>query len=99
MENLPETKKRLTADFNLDHTGGWGMRVKQNENDWKFKGYKGDNLGYDMMCESINSDEEEKEGDILNGNRIINPKNLISNVYKCLVCKECAQERELQIKV
>ena len=41
MENLPKTKKRLTADFNLDHTGGWGMRVKQNENDWKFKGHKG----------------------------------------------------------
>ena len=36
MENLPETKKRLVADFNLDHTGGWRGRVKQNENDWKF---------------------------------------------------------------
>ena len=57
MENLPETKKRLTADFNLDHTGDWGRRVKQNENDWTFEGYKGDNLGYDMMCESINSDQ------------------------------------------
>ena len=56
MENLPRTKKsRLGADFSLDHTGGWGGRIKQN-NDWKFHGYKGSNLGYDMMCESVNSE-------------------------------------------
>ena len=54
--------------------------------------------GYDMMCESVNSDQEETEGDVLNGNRIINIKNLISNIDKLLVCKECAHERELQIK-
>ena len=31
MENLPKTKKsRLVADFNLDHTGVWGRRIKQN---------------------------------------------------------------------
>ena len=40
-----------------------------------------------MMCECINSDEEEKEGDVLNGNRIINLKNLISNIDNFLVCK------------
>ena len=33
-----------------------------------------------MICESINSDQQEKEGDLLNGNRIINPKNLITNI-------------------
>ena len=33
-----------------------------------------------MMCESVNSDQEEKEGDVLNGNRIINLKNLITNI-------------------
>ena len=100
MEKFPKTKKsRLVADFSLDHTGGWGRRVKQNENDQKFKGYKGTNLGYDMMCGSINSDKEEKEGDLLNGNRIINLKNFITNIDTFLVCKECAQERELQIKL
>ena len=52
-----------------------------------------------MMCESINCDQEEKEGDVLNGNRIINLKNLFSNIDKCLVCTEQAQERELQIKL
>ena len=44
-----------------------------------------------MLCESVKSDQEEKEGDVLNGNRIINLKNLITNIDKCLVWKECAQ--------
>ena len=36
MENLPKTNKlRLIADFSLDHTGGWGERIKHNDNDWK----------------------------------------------------------------
>ena len=52
-----------------------------------------------MMCESVNSEQEEKEGDVPNGNHIINLKNLITNIDKFLVCKECAQERELQIKL
>ena len=39
---------------------------------WKFNSYKGTNLGYDMMCGSVKSDQEEKEGDALNSNRIIN---------------------------
>ena len=62
---------------------GWG-RIKKN-GDQKFHGYKGTNLGYDMMCESVNSDEEEKEKDLLNGNRIINLKNLITNIDTFLV--------------
>ena len=52
-----------------------------------------------MMCESVKSDQEEKEGDVLNGNRIINLKNLITSIDTFLVYKECAQERELQIKL
>ena len=88
MEILLKTKKpRLVADFNLDYTGGWGGRIKQNDNDWKFQIYKGTNLGYDMMCESIISDQEEKEGDVLNSNCIINLKNLITNIDNFLVCK------------
>ena len=99
MEYLPKTKKpRLVADFTLDHTGGLGGRIKQND-DWEIHGYKGTNLGYDMMCESVNSDQEEKEGDVLNGNLSINLKNLITNMDNFLVCKECAQERELQMKL
>ena len=99
MENFVKTKKsRLGAEFTSEHTGGWGVRMKQND-DWKFHSFKGTNLGYDMMCESVNFDQEEKEGDGLNGNRTINLKNLITKIDKILVCKECAQERELQIKL
>ena len=52
-----------------------------------------------MICEAITSDQEEEGGDLLNGNSIINLKNLITNIDKCLVCKECAHERSLQIKL
>ena len=53
MGNLPRTKKpRLGAEFTSEHTGGWGVRMKQND-DWKFHSFKGTNLGYDMMCESV----------------------------------------------
>ena len=62
-------------------------------------GYKGTNLGYDMMCESVNSDQEEKEGDVLNGNRIIKLRDFITNIDNILVCKYCAHEREIQIKL
>ena len=51
-----------------------------------------------MLCESVNSYQKEKEGDLLKGNRIMNLKNLITNIDKFLVCKECAQGRALQIK-
>ena len=33
-----------------------------------------------MICESVNSDQEEKEEDVLNGNCIINLNNLITNM-------------------
>ena len=52
-----------------------------------------------MICKFVKSDQEDKEGDLLNGNRIINLNNLITNIDNCLVCKEFAQERELQIKL
>ena len=52
-----------------------------------------------MLCESVNSDQEEKEGYLQNGNGIINPNNLFTNINKFLVCEEFAQERELQIKL
>ena len=40
-----------------------------------------------------------KKGDLLNGNRIINLMNFITNLDAFLVCKEFAQERDLQIKL
>ena len=85
---MPRRKKpRLVADSTLDHTSGWGWRIKQNDNYWKFQSYKGTNLGYDIICEYVNSDQKEKEGDVLNGNCIIKLNNLITNIDKFVVCK------------
>ena len=63
--------------------GGGG--IKHNDNDWKYQSYKGTNLVYDMLCESVNSYQEKKEGELLNGTLIINLNNLIKNIDKCLV--------------
>ena len=45
-----------------------------------------------MMCESVNSDQEEKEGDVLNSNPIINLKNLITNIDFVGVQIVCTRE-------
>ena len=85
MENLPNTQKiGLTSDFSLGRHGGQGERIK-NDNDWKFQINKGTNLGCDMLCESVISDQEEKEGDLLNGNCIINLNNFITNIDNVLL--------------
>ena len=52
-----------------------------------------------MLCESVNSGQGKKGADLLNGNRIINLKNLITNIDNVLICKECVQEKDLQIKL
>ena len=51
------------------------MKPKQDDSDWKFQTHRGTNLAYDMLCEPISSDNEEKEGDNLSRNRLINLKN------------------------
>ena len=45
-----------------------------------------------MLFDSVNSGQEEKEKELLNGNHIINLHNLITNIDKCLVCKEGAHQ-------
>ena len=88
MEYLPKTKNpRLIADFSLDHTGVWAEHINHNENDSKFQSYMGINSGYDIICESVNSDQEEKEGNLLKGNRSVNLNNLNTNIDTFLVCK------------
>ena len=52
-----------------------------------------------MLCESVKSDQEEREGYLLNSNQIINLHNLITYIDEILVCKECAQERDLQMEL
>ena len=87
-EKFAKTRERLTSDFLLVIlvTGG-GRRIKHSDNDGKIQSYKGTKLGYDMICESVNTYQEEKEGYLLNGNRIIKLNNLITNIDKVLVCK------------
>ena len=45
-----------------------------------------------MVCESVNSDKEEKEGDLLNGNCIIKLNNLITNIDVFGVQRVCTRE-------
>ena len=40
-----------------------------------------------MLCESVNTDQEEKEGDVLKGNRIINLNNLSTNIENVFCAK------------
>ena len=61
MEIFRKTKKTKTNKlFSLGRRGGWGGRIKQNGNDWKSQSYKGTNLGYNILCESADYDQEEK---------------------------------------
>ena len=69
-----------------------GGRIKHNDNDWKFQKYKGTNLDYDMLSESVNTYQEEKEGDVLKGNLIINLKSLSTNIEKKIVQRMCKGE-------
>ena len=64
--------------------GGVSNKMRIIEN---FHSYKGTNLGYYMICESIKSDQEEKEGVLLNSNCIINLNNSITKIDKCLLRK------------
>ena len=52
-----------------------------------------------MLCEPILLDNEEKEGDNLSSNRLINLKTLTNNIEKFLVCWQCAHEKAPHIKL
>ena len=73
--------------MSLGNTEVWVGCIKHNENDWKFHSYRGTNLGYDIICESVNSEKEEKEKDLINDILIINLNSLITNIDNFLVCK------------
>ena len=75
-------KQRPKSDFSHSLAGGWGGFIipKQDDPEWKFQSYRGTNLAYDILCEPICSDNENKEGDNLSGNRVINLKILTTNI-------------------
>ena len=58
MENLPKTKKLiLTSNFLLILLVDGGGIINYNDNDRKFQSYKKTNSGYDMLFESVKSDQ------------------------------------------
>ena len=58
---------------------------KDDDKEWKFQTYMGTNLDYDMLCDTTCLYNEEKEGDNLSGNHIINLKILTANIEILLV--------------
>ena len=52
-----------------------------------------------MLFKYVKSDQEEKEGDLLNLNCIIILNSLVTNTYNFLFCKECAQDRDIHIEL
>ena len=77
------------------------MRVKpkQDYSDWIFQTYRGTNLDYDMLCDPTSSDNEEKEGDNLSSNHLMNQKRFTTNIEKVLVCQKFAQEKAVKMKL
>ena len=52
-----------------------------------------------MLCENICSDNEEKQGDKLTGNNLVNVKVFTTNIEKVLVFEQCVQEDDIQMKI
>ena len=69
---------------------------RQDDREYKFNTYRVKNLDYDMLCEPISSDNQEKEGENLSSNCLINIKILISNIDILSMC-QTFQERRLYI--
>ena len=77
------------------------MNPKEDDSEWKFEttsrigNDRGTNLAYDvLLCEPISSDNEQKEGDNLSGNHLVNLKKLTTNVEK-FQCDENVQRIRL----
>ena len=73
--------------------------TKQDDPEWKFHTYRVNNLFYDMLCDPTSSDNEEKEGDNLSGNCLINLKKLTTDIEKPLVCRKFSQGKGIQLKL
>ena len=51
---------------------GGRVKLKEDDSEWNFHIYRGTNLAYDMLCDPISSDNEDKEGDNISGNNLVN---------------------------
>ena len=56
----------------MNGVGGWGVRPNQDDSEWNFQTCRGTNLYYEMVYEPTGSDNEEKEGDNLSSNHLVN---------------------------
>ena len=54
---------------------------KQDDPEWKFQTDRGTNLAYDMLYEPISSDNEEKDGYNISGNRLIKLRILTTKFF------------------
>ena len=52
--------------------GGGNVKPNQDDSEWNFQTCRGTNLYYEMVYEPTGSDNEEKEGDNLSGNHLVN---------------------------
>ena len=78
-----DKRKRLSDDLYQSIHEGWGgegVKTKQDDLDRKFQTHRGTNLDYDMLCEPIGSENEEKEGDNLSGHLLTNLQNFATNI-------------------
>lgn len=61
--------------------------------------YRSTDLYYEMLCEPISSDNEEKQGFKLSGNCLINPQNLTTIIEENLVLQQCVKKNYLHMKL
>ena len=73
--------------------------AKDDDKEWKFQTDKSSYLDYDILCEPTCLENEEKYGDNIIGNPLINLKRLTTNIEKLLVCQQCEQDNALQMKL
>ena len=55
---------------------GGRVKLKEDDSEWNFHIYRGTNLAYDMLCDPISSDNEDKEGDKISSNHLVNQNKL-----------------------
>ena len=73
--------------------------TKQDDPECKLQTYRGTNLAQDMSCEPASSDNEEKKGDNLSGNFLINVILFDNHQRVIFVCRHCAQKKALLMKL
>ena len=95
--------RRLSAEFSTSLIDGWGgrggMNPTEDYSDQKFEatsrihGNRDTNLAYGVLCETISSNNKEKQVDNLSGNLPVNLQNLETNIELFQCAKNLKRER------